>query len=196
MYKPRTVEQFKVMEYIKREFQTESLMIAPVSRSALMVEDMLGEKIAFQWQDNTVVEIPVPQPAPQEVHLAFVRNLQANHNRPQLSNWDELTDWWLNHPTPITHQQLLALSDALYRRYLTCDRRLELEDVLELVMRGCMSATEYMDVQLWYLDGNYAGNWLGPVSITGTEDKYELVLHWLTAAELRYPFCIKENQMQ
>ena len=196
MYKPRTVEQFKVMEYIKSKFQTDNLIVAPASRSALVIEDMLGEKMAFQWLGDTVVEIPVPQPAPQEVHLAFVRNFRTNPNRPHLSNWDELTDWWLNHLTPLTHQQALNLPDALYRRYLTCERRLELEDVLELVMRGAMTATEYMDVQLWYLDGHYAGNWLGPTGIDGNGDAYELVFHWLTAAELRYPFYVTENHMQ
>ena len=39
MYKPRTVEQFKVMEFIREAFQVECFLVSPVSRTCLMIED-------------------------------------------------------------------------------------------------------------------------------------------------------------
>ena len=161
MYKPRTVEQFKVMEFIKENFHTDSLLIAPASRSGIVIEDGAGERMAFQWMDGSVTEAPLPVPASRDEQIAFVKAFRDDPNHPQLRNLDELTDWWLNNPTPLSYQQVLNLPDALYRRYLTCDRMLELEDVLTLVMRGSVTKTEYLDLRLWYADGHSVGNWLG-----------------------------------
>lgn len=190
MYKPRTVEQFKVMEYLKENFHMECLLVAPVSRSSLMIEDEIGDRMAFRWMDDCVIEAPLPTPASKEEHSAFVKAFRADPKHPQFLSFDDLTTWWLNHPTPLTHQQMLNLPDELYRRYLSCDRLLDLNDVLTLVMEERVTETEYLDIKLWFLNGHGGGNWLGPVGTGGDGDRYELVFNWMTSAEMRYPFYV------
>lgn len=193
MYKPRTVEQFKVMEYIKEHVQTNGFLISPVSRSGLMIEDSTGKCLAFQWVDGSVLEAPLPVPATQEEHRAFVVAFYADPAHPCLSSLDELTDWWLNHPSPLTYRQALNLPEELYRRYLTCDHLLELDDVLSLVMRGSVTDEEYLDMRLWFWDGHSGGNWLGLVGIDSGGERYELVFNWMTPAEIRYPFYLEHR---
>lgn len=194
MYKPRTVEQFKVMEFLKDNFQVEYLLVAPVSRSGLMIEDRNGDRMAFQWLDGSVLEAPLPTPASKEEHIAFVKAFRVDPRHPQFMSFDDLTTWWLDHPTPLTHQQILNLPDDLYRRYLMCGCLLELDDVLALVMEDQISRTEFLDIKLWYLNGHNGGNWLGPVGVDGTRERYELVFNWLTSAEMRYPFCVADSE--
>ncbi len=130
MYKPRTIEQFKIMEYIKDNFHMECLLVAPVSRSSLMIQDEIGDRMAFQWMDGHVLEAPLPTPASNQEHLAFIKAFWADPRHPQFMSFDDLTTWWLNNPTPLTHQQILNLPDDLYCRYLACEQLLELDDVL------------------------------------------------------------------
>lgn len=193
MYKPRTVEQFKVMEYIKEHVQTNGFLISPVSRSGLMIEDSTGKCLAFQWVDGSVLEAPLPVPATQEEHRAFVAAFHADPAHPCLSSLDELTDWWLNHPSPLTYRQALNLPEELYRRYLTCDHLLDLDDVLTLVMSGSVTDEEYLDMRLWFRNGHSGGNWLGPVGIDSRGERHELVFNWMTSAEIRYPFYLEHG---
>ena len=136
MYKPRTIEQFKIMEYIKDNFHMECLLVAPVSRSSLMIQDEIGDRMAFQWMDGHVLEAPLPTPASNQEHLAFIKAFWADPRHPQFMSFDDLTTWWLNNPTPLTHQQILNLPDDLYCRYLECEQLLELDDVLTLAGTG------------------------------------------------------------
>lgn len=193
MYKPRTVEQFKVMEYLKEHVQMDSFLVSPVSRSGLMIEDGDGNCLAFQWVDGGVQEAPLPVPATREEHRAFVAKFHADPTHPHLSSLDDLTDWWLNHPSPLTYRQALNLPEELYRRYLSCDRLLDLDDVLTLVMGGNVSDAEYLDLKLWFWDGHSGGNWLGPVGIDGWGERYELVFNWMTPAEMSYPFYVEHG---
>lgn len=193
MYKPRTVEQFKVMEYIKENFHVECLLVAPVSRSSLMIEDEIGDRMAFRWMDGHVFEAPIPTPAPKEEHLAFVKAFRADPCHPQFMSFDDLTTWWLNNPTPLTHQQILNLSDDLYHRYLTCDHLLDLDEVLTLVMGQQVTWEDYQDIRLWYLNGHGGGNWLGPAGVDGDGKRYELVFNYATPAEIRYSFYVSDD---
>lgn len=178
MYKPRTIEQFKIMEYIKDNFHMECLLVAPVSRSSLMIQDEIGDRMAFQWMDGHVLEAPLPTPASNQEHLAFIKAFWADPRHPQFMSFDDLTTWWLNNPTPLTHQQILNLPDDLYCRYLECEQLLELDDVLTMVMKERITQTEYQDIRLWFLNGHNSGNWLGLVGVDGDGDRYDLVFNY------------------
>ena len=47
MYKPHTIEQYKVYRFLEENFALEHFLLAPLSRFGLMLEDKTGEKIAF-----------------------------------------------------------------------------------------------------------------------------------------------------
>ena len=186
MYKPRTIEQFKIMEYIKDNFHMECLLVAPVSRSSLMIQDEIGDRMAFQWMDGHVLEAPLPTPASNQEHLAFIKAFWADPRHPQFMSFDDLTTWWLNNPTPLTHQQILNLPDDLYCRYLECEQLLELDDVLTLVMKERITQTEYQDIRLWFLNGHNGGNWLGLVGVDGDGDRYDLVFNYISPHSFHY----------
>jgi len=65
MYKPHTVEQYKICRYLKDKegFALEQFSLSPLSRNALLLEDRKGEKIAFEMKGELIQEIPVPVPA-------------------------------------------------------------------------------------------------------------------------------------
>ena len=192
MYKPRTVEQFKVMEYLRDHVQLEGFLISPISRTGLMIEDSSGKCLAFEWVDGKALEAPLPVPATKEEHRAFVKAFRADPAHPQLRSLDELTDWWLTHPSTRTYRQPLNLPEELCRHYLASDRQLGLDDVLTVVMKGSVSRTELLDLRLWFWDGHSGGNWLGLVGLDGCGERYELVFNWRTSAEIRYSFYLVE----
>ena len=193
MYKPRTVEQFKVHLFLKGQFHMNYLTISPVSRTALMLEDLDGDRLAFEWRDNAAVEIPLPVPASKEVQTNFLRAFWADPDHPKLCNFEQLTDWWLSHPTPLTYQQALNLPEDLYRRFLTCERLLYFQEVMELIHRSAVTEEEFRDIQLWYRNGNAAGTWLGPSGVDGDGNSYELVLDWMRPRERRYRFYLMDE---
>lgn len=193
MYKPRTVEQYKVLEFIREEFQAECFLVSPVSRDCLMIEDSAGNRLAFRWAMGSIMDAPLPVPATAEEYRAFIQAFYADPAHPYLSDLDDLTEWWLNTPNPLTHQQALNLPDDLYRRYLSCERLLDLEDVLALVMAGSVTPEGLLDLRLWFFNGHSGGNWLGPVGVDGMGERYELVFNWNTPAEMRYPFYLAEE---
>lgn len=47
MYKPHTIEQYKIQQFLDHTFAMEHFLVSPLSRSALMLEDRCGERIAF-----------------------------------------------------------------------------------------------------------------------------------------------------
>ena len=163
MYKPHTIEQYKIQQFLDHTFAMEHFLVSPLSRSALMLEDRCGERIAFSFSDNEVREIPIP------------------------SAFEDVTRWWLNHPNPLTYQQALGLPDELYRRFLS-STLIEDEDAQRLAASGLVSEDAYQDIQLWYLNGNTADCWLGPLGIDGTGNLYALTFNYGTprAKELKF----------
>jgi len=119
MYKPHTIEQFKVQQFLEHTFAIDHFLVSPLSRTALMLEDKDGERIAFSFSDNEVREIPIPPAADLEKVKAFIRQFHALDPKPHLRTFEEITRWWLDHPNPLTYQQALGLSDELYRRFLS-----------------------------------------------------------------------------
>lgn len=161
MYKPHTIEQYKIQQFLDHTFAMEHFLVSPLSRSALMLEDRCGERIAFSFSDNEVREIPIPSaPSPDKVK-SFIRSFRALGAKPHLRTFEDVTRWWLNHPNPLTYQQALGLPDELYRRFLS-STLIEDEDAQRLAASGLVSEDAYQDIQLWYLNGNTANCWLGP----------------------------------
>lgn len=114
MYKPHTIEQYKIQQFLDHTFAMEHFLVSPLSRSALMLEDRCGERIAFSFSDNEVREIPIPSaPSPDKVK-SFIRSFRALGAKPHLRTFEDVTRWWLNHPNPLTYQQALGLPDELY----------------------------------------------------------------------------------
>lgn len=187
MYKPHTIEQYKIQQFLDHTFAMEHFLVSPLSRSALMLEDRCGERIAFSFSDNEVREIPIPSaPSPDKVKL-FIRSFRALGAKPHLRTFEDVTRWWLNHPNPLTYQQALGLPDELYRRFLS-STPIEDEDAQRLAASGLVSEDAYQDIQLWYLNGNTANCWLGPLGIDGTGNLYALTFNYGTprAKELKF----------
>ena len=55
MYKPHTIEQYKVYRFLEENFALEHFLLAPLSRFGLMLEDKTGEKIAFAFLNDAAL---------------------------------------------------------------------------------------------------------------------------------------------
>lgn len=192
MYKPHTIEQYKVWRFLKEHFVLEEFILSPVSRKALMLEDKAGERIVFAWIDNKPVEQPVPEPANPEAIKAFFKAHHARPDRPCLTNIEEVTRWWLQNETPLSYQQALGFSDDLYRYFLT-HKEYNDEEVIALVKKGLVTEEEYMGITLWYFNGNVYDKWFGPLGIDGTGEIYGLTFHYRTPEQIKYIFYL-ENE--
>ena len=60
MYKPHTIEQYKIQRFLDETFAMEHFLVSPLSRTSLLLEDETGEQLAFGFLDNEVREIPLP----------------------------------------------------------------------------------------------------------------------------------------
>lgn len=47
MYKPHTIEQYKIQQFLDANFVMEHFLVSPLSRTSLLLEDKTGEQIAF-----------------------------------------------------------------------------------------------------------------------------------------------------
>ena len=107
MYKPHTIEQYKVYRFLEENFALEHFLLAPLSRFGLMLEDKTDEKIAFAFLNNCVQEIPVPAPADPETVTAFLKQFRSLTPHPVIHDFEALTRWWLEdvykrqHPVPV-----------------------------------------------------------------------------------------------
>lgn len=193
MYKPHTIAQFKVLQYLKEQgFVLECFLLSPVSRDALMVENQKGERLAFEYRDGLVKERPVPVPAPPEVVKAFFSEFSATSDRPILRNFEDITRWWLGHKNPLTYQQALGLPDDLYRHFLGY-KLYDEEEVRQIVQKPVVTEEEYRGVLLWYYDGNRAGNWMGPEGVDGTGERYGFTFQWLRPEAEHYTFYLEND---
>ena len=118
MYKPHTIEQYKVYRFLEENFALEHFLLAPLSRFGLILEDKTGEKIAFAFLNNCVQEIPVPAPAAPETVTAFLKQFRSLTPHPVVHDFEALTRWWLNNPNPLTYHQSLLASVLLLLLFL------------------------------------------------------------------------------
>lgn len=195
MYKPQTVNQFRVWRFLQEQFQMEHIIIAPTSRNALMIEDENGEQLCFAWRDGSVVEQPIPSPISNEEVKAYLQQYADCSDHPRMFSIREMTNWWLQHDTPLSYQQLLGFSDELYRHYLTHPVYTD-EQVFALVQKGLVSETEYLGIKLWYLDGNSRYCWLGPLGVDGTGNLYGLTMFYGKPYEERFSFYQNDDYYQ
>ena len=58
MYKPHTIEQYKIQRFLDDTLAMEHFLVSPLSRTSLLLEDETGEQLAFSFLDDEVREIP------------------------------------------------------------------------------------------------------------------------------------------
>ena len=192
MFKPHTIEQFKILQYLKRNFEMEHFILSPVSRNTLMLEDAAGDQIAFTYREDCIKQVPIPEPSSDtEIH-AFLEEFRNSSHRPVFHSFEDATRWWLNHPNPLTYQQLFGFPDDLYRHFLT-HKLLDDEEAMELASRQLVTELEYNDLRLWYRNGHICDCWLGPYGVDGTGNSYQLILDYRKPVEHRFLFYVKDE---
>lgn len=169
MYKPRTVNQFKVMEFLKENFVTDVCLISPISRDGLMLEDRNMDRIGFVCHSDIISECVIPEPGTRGALRMFAESLRLAYPRAEQRTFEAKTQHWLNCPGLVTYQQALGLDDDLFRHYLKHPMLTE-DDVRHLTTLGRVSEDVYHSILLWYLDGHCADNHLcvGGVDSAGT----------------------------
>ena len=192
MYKPHTIEQYKIQRFLDETFAMEHFLVSPLSRTSLLLEDETGEQLAFGFLDDEVREIPLPPPAAPEEIKDFIRRIRALNPQPRLRTFGDTTRRWLDHPNPLTYQQALGLWDELYRHFLS-HSMIEEEDAYRLASSGLISEDDYRDIQLWYLNGNTAARWLGPLGVDGTGNLYGLTFGYGTPAARTLRFYLLDD---
>ena len=53
--KVETVEQFKVLEFIKSNFDMSCIELELIDRFTIEVEDQAGEKMKFKYEDGKII---------------------------------------------------------------------------------------------------------------------------------------------
>ena len=66
MYKPHTIEQYKIQRFLEESFAMEHFLVSPLSRTSLLLEDETGEQLAFSFLDDEEREIQLPPPSARE----------------------------------------------------------------------------------------------------------------------------------
>ena len=177
MYKPYTIDHYKVYQFIKQHFVIEHFLISPLSRSALLLQDQRGDKIAFSCQNNVIQEIEIPIASEPETVGLFIKEFTSDPSIKTLNTFDAITQWWLNVPNPLSYQQALNLPDDLYHHFLTYPLLTD-EEVRHLLFNSPISEKQYNDIRLWYRNGNYASCWLGLLGVDGTGIRYGLTFRF------------------
>ncbi len=192
MYKPQTIEQFKVYQYMQNHFEMDAVILSPLSRHSLMLEDMTGAKTAFSYEDAAVREVPIPDPlSPEEVH-AYILSIKGGGVLPLIRNYKEATKWWLNTPNPLTYQQALGLSDKMYRHFLTRPI-LDEKKMIKLAKSGLVTELEFLDMRLWYYLNRPLHWTLIESGVCGTTLLYALIVDFLGDNEKGYEFAVKDE---
>ncbi|HCF38185.1 MAG: hypothetical protein PWQ37_1899 [Candidatus Petromonas sp.] len=53
--KVKTVEQFKILEFIKRNFEIDKISLELVNRISIRVTDVTGQSLVFKYSENTIL---------------------------------------------------------------------------------------------------------------------------------------------
>lgn len=192
MYKPFTVELFRIQQYLKEQFDLSHFLQMPLSRDTVLLQDEQGAQIAFKYQNNSVCQIPVPTTLSYDEVVAYIRSLRQGRKVPNLKTFQDVTRWWASNPNPLTYQQALGLSNDLYAHFLT-HKLLEDEDVLRLVHQDVITESEYKSLRLWHRDGNLHRCLLVPYGVDGTGDSYELIWDYGRTSAVSFIFYVKNE---
>ena len=74
MYKPHTIEQYKIQRFLDETFAMEHFIVSPLSRTSLLLEDETGEQLAFGFWMTKCVRFRSRRQPPgrnQRFHPAF-----------------------------------------------------------------------------------------------------------------------------
>lgn len=192
MYKAHTIEQFHILQYMKQHFNMQDFILSPISKNTLLLEDSGGAKISFDYCDGAVKQTSVPVSISANEVRAYIGRIKHTTKRPVIRTFEDATHWWLNHPNPLSYQQLLGLPDDLYRHYLTREL-LDDEDAMELASRKLVTELEYDDLMLWYRNRHIHDCWIGPYGVDGTGNSYQLIMNYRKPAEYRFLFYVKDE---
>lgn len=192
MYKPYTIDQYKVYQFLEQNFALEHFLLSPISGSTLMLEDKMGDRIAFAFQNGRVHEVSIPPPSPPEVVKEYLRRFHSLAPKPELNTFDDVTRWWVSHPNPLTYQQALGLPDELYRHFLS-HPLLEEEEVRRLAASGLVTEEQYRDIQLWLRNGNMTRHWLGFRRLDGTGELCGLVFNYGSPEAHEFQFYLLDD---
>lgn len=192
MYKPFTVELFQIQEYLKNQFDLSHFIQMPMKRDTILLQDKSGEQIAFQCQNNTVRQIPIPTSLSRKQAIAYIRSLRMSKRIPELNTFWEVTQWWAKYPNPLTYQQALGLPDDLYVHYLT-HNLFDDVDVLMTVSQKVISEDDLKSIRLWCRDGNFHRCYLGEYGVDGSGETYKFIWDYGKPNALTYIFYIKNE---
>ncbi len=192
MYKPQTVEQFKVKQFMDTQFEMDAFILSPVSRYGLMLEDASGNRIAFACKNGNIRQIPVPVPISKTQVKDYIAYARQEHLLPIFQNYQEVTRCWLNTPNPLTYQQALGLSDEMYRYFLTRPILAE-EDVIALAKGSCITELQLKDIELWILLNRSRRYSLVPTAVKGVICYYKLITDLLEPEQEEYEFALMDE---
>lgn len=192
MYRPYTLEQDRIYEYLQERFDLKQFLLSPLSRSGLLLEDRAGNLAAFSCTNGSVGPIPVPKPNPPEICRSFIKQFRSNPNSPRLDRFAAIDLWWLHTPNPLTYRQAIGMNDIMYRHYLA-HPLISDEDVLHLMKKGVVTASEYRDLKLWYYNGHMRTCWLGEMGLDGTGNYGCLEINYKQPDARAYRFYLNDS---
>lgn len=153
MFKPHTIEQYKVFCYIGEQFVKGSVLISPDSRTALKVTDSIGDSMIFEYRNGQVVETDARPILSPEDRKAYIKQFHATPAHPVFNDMEDVVRWWHQEECPLSLQQAMNLTDELYLHYLTHDI-IDTEELRRIICLGRITEEQYLAVQLWYMNGN------------------------------------------
>lgn len=192
MYKPFTVELFQIHEYLSEQFDLQHFIQIPIKRDTILLQDKSGEQLAFQCQNNTVTQIPIPTTLSQKQTVAYIRSLRINKRLPELNSFQEITQWWAKTPNPLTYQQALGLSDELFLHFLT-HKLFDDVDILMTVSQRVVSEDALRSIKLWCRNGNFHRCYLGEYGVDGSGEMYKFIWDYGKPNALSFIFYIKNE---
>lgn len=195
MYRPQTVEQFKIHQMLSETLETGDLSIFPISRNTLGVEDSHGSISAFSYRDSRISDAVPPIYLPDYQAKNYLRGLRANGSLHYTFSFEDTTRWWLDNPSPLSHRQILGLSQHLYRHYLR-HRLLDDDEALLIAAQSKITESQFKDLTLWYMDRHRQDCWLGWMGIDMIGELYGLFWQYGTPREKFFLFYISKNPYQ
>lgn len=192
MYKPQTVEQYKIRQILEKRLVIDDLYIIPLSRNSLMVEDRYGIRLAFSYQEGKIDEAEIPKYLPEDQAKNYLRCLKTSGQLPSEFTFEDITRWWMDSPSPLSHRQILGLGTHLYHHYLK-NRLLRDEEALRIASLHKITAQQFKDLFLWYLNSHRQDCWLGWMGIDMMGELYGLIWKYGTLESKFFLFYIGQN---
>lgn len=181
MPKAKTIAQFCLYHFLDTHFDLNEFHMTAAD-DGVMLEDVTGKRAVFQYQDGTVIMLPVKEPDDGHARqpLAFLLTGAPAHDMHSGTV-----------PGHLTLHQIMELPDTLLAHCMTHELPTD-EEVREMIRTGRVSAENYMDILLWYLAGNYEVHYLGMAGIDAEGCCMDLIFHHLTSQAEHIQFYLEE----